>query len=69
MIWLWIIPLTLFVGFQVGSIVEKLKGYNFADLELDILKALEGKVSAEEKAIVTKVLRILRAAEFWKKGK
>jgi len=40
---LWILPLAAFVGFQIGSIVEYRKQYNFADLEKDILSSLEGK--------------------------
>lgn len=32
--------LASFVGFQIGSIVEYRKKYNFADLELDEIKAL-----------------------------
>lgn len=64
---LWIVPLSMFGGFQIGSIVEKLKNYNFADLEYDILKTLEGKISADEKAVINKALGIVRKAEFWKK--
>jgi len=33
-----------FLGFQIGSIVEYKKKYNFADLELDIGKQVEQKL-------------------------
>jgi len=33
-----------FLGFQIGSIVEYKKKYNFADLELDIGKKVEQKL-------------------------
>jgi hypothetical protein len=66
---LWILPLTAFVGFQIGSIVEYRKKYNFADLEKDILALLESKFTLEEQAIVRNAVGLLRNAEFWKKGK
>ena len=66
---LWILPLAAFVGFQIGSIVEYKKHYNFADLEKDILTSLEGKITLEERSIVKKAVTYLKMAEFWKKGK
>lgn len=65
---LWIVPVVSFIGFQVGSIVEYKKGYNFADLEKDILEALEGKLLAEEKVIAHKIAFLLSKVEFWKKA-
>lgn len=64
---LWIIPLSMAIGFQIGSIVEYRKKYNFADLEKDILALLENKFTIEERAIVRNAIGLLRKVEFWKK--
>ena len=56
--WPWlllIVPALLLAGFQIGSIVEYRKKYNFADLELDLLDSLEAKATAEEKALIQKL--------------
>jgi hypothetical protein len=66
---LWIIPLTALIGFQIGSIVEYKKKYNFTDKELDLLKGLYGKASSEEQNLIAKIGRLVTKVEFWKKGK
>ena len=50
---------TLFTGFQIGSIVEYIKKYNFADLELDTIHALEARIKALEEAAVADVKKVL----------
>lgn len=76
--WYWFVLLLLgpmFAGFQIGSIVEYKKGYNFADLELDLLRSLEAKaasesraVTAEEKAVIAKIAAGARRLEFWRRS-
>lgn len=77
--WYWFLVLIvglLFGGFQVGSIVENKKGYNFADLEGDLIKSLEArfayagqKITNEERALIGKIAIGARLLEFWKKKK
>jgi len=49
------IAVSLLAGFQIGSIAEYVKKYNFFDLEKDLVQKLinhiEGAASGAEKAI------------------
>lgn len=58
-----IIPLSMLVGFQIGSIVEYRKKYNFADVEVDIIEGLETKASAGEKIVLARIKKILHIGQ------
>jgi hypothetical protein len=75
--WYWFVLVVLgllFGGFQIGSIVEYKKGYNFADLENDLINSLESQAAAEGKTVlaaersqVSRIVAGARRLEFWKK--
>jgi hypothetical protein len=61
------VPALLAIGAQLGSVLERRKKENLADMEVALFRQIWEKSTMTEKAVLAKLVKGISRLEFWRK--